>query len=505
VGAGWTYTGVKAVGEDGEDGQPGEDGHTPTVAIGSDGYWYICPDGDCPANDVSVGAGWENTGVKAAGEDGSDGQPGADGHTPTVAIGSDDNWYVCPTGACTGTPPAEGAGWTNTGTPATGAQGPQGDAIFAANGVDNSHDDYVIFTLAGGTTTIQVPKYRPLSINFTQPGTFANGETRAISLTLQGRVQRLTAVDVPRGWTVTPALAANKITVTAPANDGKYYAATGTATLLASDGAERTIAAPLALECPAYVAPEALDITFAQPAVFTAVNVPQHIGFTTSGGVALVSALDVPAGWTVAVSPLSGNAGTFTITFTNLTMPGGEALILAAGADGQSVMRTLGLPLIPPHAASTQTWTFGTSQLEWSDAILIPECNKDDFSNSDTEPRCRSYTQEGNPNTWYYYNWPYVDANAAILCPTPWRVPTWDDFYTLLGAGYLTELIAEWELSGFAKGGSIDEVGNNGYYWSSTKEQSAPTYANVLIFNQYSASPYLARPMYFGHRVRCVK
>jgi hypothetical protein len=38
--------------------------------------------------------------------------------------------------------------FSNPSPGAPGPQGAQGDAIFAANGVDNSHDDYVEFTLA---------------------------------------------------------------------------------------------------------------------------------------------------------------------------------------------------------------------------------------------------------------------------------------------------------------------------------------------------------------------
>lgn len=63
-------------GTDGKNGKDGKDGVPPTVAIGSDGYWYI--------NGV-------NTGVKAEGQDGSDGK---DAVTPRVEIGSNGNWYI---------------------------------------------------------------------------------------------------------------------------------------------------------------------------------------------------------------------------------------------------------------------------------------------------------------------------------------------------------------------------------------------------------------------------
>jgi hypothetical protein len=50
-----------------------------------------------------------------------------------------------------------GTNWTTTGVKATGDQG---DAIFAKDGVENTHEDYVVFTLADGTAKIKLPKYQ---------------------------------------------------------------------------------------------------------------------------------------------------------------------------------------------------------------------------------------------------------------------------------------------------------------------------------------------------------
>jgi uncharacterized protein (TIGR02145 family) len=82
---------------------------------------------------------------------------------------------------------------------------------------------------------------------------------------------------------------------------------------------------------------------------------------------------------------------------------------------------------IPPLAASARLWTVG-SQI-WSDVINVPECDHDAFTNSATVPYCRSYTVSGKK--WYYYNWSYVNANKNTLCPSPWHVPTKDDFIAL--------------------------------------------------------------------------
>jgi hypothetical protein len=377
-GDGWEDTHEKAVGDD---GQPGNNGDTPKVIIGTDNYWYICPTGVCTGT-PPADADWTPTGVKAKGEDGSDGitpelrinettgewdvclsgncdpddgdwtstgkiaapqigaaeypdhsgiyywtvngdwlkdssgnkipvtdekgdpgNDGSDGKTPKVAIGSDGNWYICPNGSCTNTPPA--AGWEDTHVKATGndgAKGEQGDAIFAKNGIDNSHDGYVEFTLAGGGT-LQVPKYVPLSITFTPPPTpFNNSELKNIPLTLVGYVRSIVAVDVPRGWTIAFDLTAGgeKIKVTAPAANNGYYTAAGTATLLVSDGNTQTITAPLALACNTpYTPPAAPDIVFEPPTPFNNSQTKTITLTTVTATVKTILAVDVPLGETV--------------------------------------------------------------------------------------------------------------------------------------------------------------------------------------------------------------
>jgi hypothetical protein len=80
------------------------------------------------------------------------------------------------------------------------------------------------------------------------------------------------------------------------------------------------------------------------------------------------------------------------------------------------------------YPSSNQTWTLGDQT--WSDAIHCPECNKESFEESNTDPQCRSYTYDDG-RIRFYYNWAFVDANKAEMCPTPWRVPTKDDFDAL--------------------------------------------------------------------------
>jgi uncharacterized protein (TIGR02145 family) len=159
------------------------------------------------------------------------------------------------------------------------------------------------------------------------------------------------------------------------------------------------------------------------------------------------------------------------------------------------------LPTTPLHAASANTWTFDSSSLTWSDAIHIPDCNKTSFTDSYTDPHCRSYTENGS--TWYYYNWPYVNQNAATLCSSPWRVPTRLDFDRIVSddTGHST-LSSAWGYGGYAYRSSMRGT-SNAYYWSSTENGSSTAY-NL----RYSSSKPHVSKIYGksnGMQVRCVK
>ena len=142
---GTTDTGVKAQGDNGL-----------TPYIGSNGNWWI------DTKDTGVKAQGDNgltpyigsngnwwvdttdTGVKAQGNKGNDAV------APQVRINSTTReWEVSTNG---------GSKWTSTGVKA------QGDAIFASNGIDNTNADYVILTLADGTTKISLPRYKAIHI-----------------------------------------------------------------------------------------------------------------------------------------------------------------------------------------------------------------------------------------------------------------------------------------------------------------------------------------------------
>ena len=107
-------------GEQGIQGIPGKDGHTPIITIGENGNWFI--DG-IDSNQTAIGKNGnsivaiEKTGTNdnidtytitysdgstsyftvtngVDGEQGIQGIPGKDGHTPIITIGENGNWFI---------------------------------------------------------------------------------------------------------------------------------------------------------------------------------------------------------------------------------------------------------------------------------------------------------------------------------------------------------------------------------------------------------------------------
>ncbi|MDR3140948.1 MAG: fibrobacter succinogenes major paralogous domain-containing protein [Tannerellaceae bacterium] len=156
----------------------------------------------------------------------------------------------------------------------------------------------------------------------------------------------------------------------------------------------------------------------------------------------------------------------------------------------------------PVHAATHKVWVFGDQT--WSDAIQIPECNKESFENSETKPDCRNYTQ--GDTTWYYYNWAYMDAHKDEMCPSPWRIPSKADFVSLIANTDAATLSAEWGYGGFAYGSSMSVVDLGAYYWSSTVYNSDPNY--YYVYYLYYNSDNLSIITTFresGFQIRCIR
>lgn len=192
---------------------------------------------------------------------GNAGDKGDDGITPRLEIRADGYWYVSYD---------EGQSWTQLGQ-ATGEPGEDGDSMFSD--IDVSNPDYLILTLADGTTEIKIPyfcdKFDLL---------FVSGDDRLRELTLYcgagASVEATYELTNPlnasvaiecishSAYQVTVDQPGSKITITAPA-DPTAIAGRSEILVFASDD-ERTIMRKLVImpvNYITYTATEQLDIT----------------------------------------------------------------------------------------------------------------------------------------------------------------------------------------------------------------------------------------------------
>ena len=138
-------------GEDGKDGKDGKDG-----ADGADGE-----DGK-DGIDGKDGADGKDGIDGTDGEDGKDGVDGKDGITPQLKI-ENEYWYISYDNGATWTELGKATG--DDGQDGTdGKDGQNGDSMFQSVTQD---EDYVYLILSTGVQ-INIPKYRPLSVTFTE-------------------------------------------------------------------------------------------------------------------------------------------------------------------------------------------------------------------------------------------------------------------------------------------------------------------------------------------------
>jgi hypothetical protein len=236
------------------------------------------------------------------------------------------------------------------------------------------------------------------------------------------------------------------------------------------------------------------------PTAIPATSTADSYTIAVTSNTAWTATVNTAATWcTLANANATGN-GTVTVNIVENPIAASRAatVTVAAGTLTQQVAVTQA-GVTPSYAASTQTWTFGAQT--WSDAIRIPECDKESFTSDYNNPQCRSYTE--GANTWYYYNWPYVNANKGTLCPSPWRVPSREDFDALVSNTTYSALSSAWGYGGYTIS-SLNNVSVTAYHWSSTESSSNITYAHFL---RYGSDNLYVTTLYkdAGMQVRCVR
>jgi uncharacterized protein (TIGR02145 family) len=177
---------------------------------------------------------------------------------------------------------------------------------------------------------------------------------------------------------------------------------------------------------------------------------------------------------------------------------------------------TLTVNIAPPPNTDGPVYPCGTQA--WSGPVQISTCDKPGFTSSTTSAQCRSNTY--NSVKYYYYNWPYVNANKNTMCSSPWRVPTVSDFINLdkcfggsgsdhtESAEYIqNNYITAWggSYGGLATNNTFTNQGLAGYYWSTTDIPTTSTSYNLFFHSNGGIRPQNNYSRSDGMQVRCVK
>jgi hypothetical protein len=157
----------------------------------------------------------------------------------------------------------------------------------------------------------------------------------------------------------------------------------------------------------------------------------------------------------------------------------------------------------PPSFYSTSTWSYGG--LMWSDRVVGGPSNCALAAALSTSGAPAQYKVNGDR---YYYSWACATCGTsgntnAQLCPSPWRLPSKDDFSALAGAADASTVTEQWGYGGYAYGSSMDNVESNGIYWSSAEHDSSYAYYLYYTGDGLSTNDYIYKS--YGFQVRCVK
>lgn len=197
-------------GNDGRKGDPGEPGLSPVVGIvqdpGDREYYWTIQVGDAPAEYLKDGEG-NRVKAKCATTDGT---------TPRLSIeewrGDGGGFYWMQQ---IGSGPKE---WVLVNGEKVKAQAGNAAVPSKFQSVDDSHPDFVEFTLIDGLTRIKVPRgggsivFAPAS----QARFFRRGERQTVAFACTGMAEGELKLSLPAGWTADGDVAAGSFTLTAP-------------------------------------------------------------------------------------------------------------------------------------------------------------------------------------------------------------------------------------------------------------------------------------------------
>ncbi|MCL2027087.1 MAG: fibrobacter succinogenes major paralogous domain-containing protein [Bacteroidales bacterium] len=128
----------------------------------------------------------------------------------------------------------------------------------------------------------------------------------------------------------------------------------------------------------------------------------------------------------------------------------------------------------------------------WSGPVTTTGCDKEDWSSSDVDADCRN---SENGSGVHYFSWCYVMRYQAQLCPSPWRVPTCQDFVNLdvaLGGTGLNRNVGSGE-NGFTGTGSDQKyTGTGAGNWGGSRFTATASTLSDANSRYWSSSEYSA-------------
>jgi uncharacterized protein (TIGR02145 family) len=253
------------------------------------------------------------------------------------------------------------------------------------------------------------------------------------------------------------------------------------------------------------------------------------IKYTTANASA-VTVIGLPAGitysWasnTLTISGSSTVSGAHSYTVTATGMAGcvnvyasGSIRIYSVGVDKYDcVSSNLTLGSVGFASTVTHVVSGAYGSQTWSAPVTATYCYKTSFYGG-SDPflaDCRNNTEV---TYGHLFSWCMVKNYSEQLCPSPWRVPTTDDFCMLdkiiqntsscqsssSGALY-TGSVWGALYGGYAASSSLNGTGSLGCYWSSSEPGSFIAYS--LVINANSVNPSGGSLKSYGSTLRCVR
>jgi hypothetical protein len=152
---------------------------------------------------------------------------------------------------------------------------------------------------------------------------------------------------------------------------------------------------------------------------------------------------------------------------------------------------------------SETTYSRNTITLSAPVKITVSKTNFDGGSSPTFKADYRDHIYGTNTyGSWF--SWCMVVQYGNVLCPSPWKVPSKDDFVTYAGSDTdIKSGVDGWQLGGYAADGSTGDLNSHGYYWSSTLIDVNQAYAAHVYGGWFEPQDY--RNRYGGFQLRCVK